>query len=139
MAREAGSIYISPLWDKGSSSEQNDLISWLLELAEGKERAAPAICARILSINMAAIHTSSMVSEVRCEQGALCSSRFRPQALTHALFDLTTYPAHLGPMREEAERVIKAEGWSKSALNSMHKIDSFLRESQRLRGNGPGN
>jgi hypothetical protein len=40
-------------------------------------------------------------------------------------------------MREEAERVIKEEGWTKAALNSMVKIDSFLRESQRINTNGP--
>ncbi|KAJ6578740.1 cytochrome P450 [Mycena vulgaris] len=96
----------------------NDLISWLLEIAKGDQRTPTDIASRILAINMAAIHTSSM-------------------ALTHALFDLTAYPEHIEPMREEAERVTREEGWTKSALNGMHKIDSFLRESQRLRGNGP--
>ncbi|KAJ7149214.1 cytochrome P450 [Mycena crocata] len=96
----------------------NDLISWLLEIAEGEERTAPAIALRILSTNMAAIHTSSM-------------------AFTHALFDLTLHPENFLPMREEAERIVKEEGWSKVALNNMFKIDSFLRESQRMHGNGP--
>jgi hypothetical protein len=41
-------------------------------------------------------------------------------------------------MREEAERVVKEKGWTKSALNNMIKIDSFLLESQRLNTNGPG-
>ncbi|KAJ7789534.1 hypothetical protein B0H14DRAFT_2944118, partial [Mycena olivaceomarginata] len=58
-------------------------------------------------------------------------------AFTHALFDLTTYPEYLVPMREEAERVVRAEGWTKAALNSMVKIDTFLRESQRINTNGP--
>jgi hypothetical protein len=40
-------------------------------------------------------------------------------------------------MREEAERVVREEGWTKAALNSMVKIDSFLRESQRLNPTGP--
>jgi hypothetical protein len=40
-------------------------------------------------------------------------------------------------MREEAERVVKKEGWTKAALNSMVKIDSFFRESQRINSNGP--
>ncbi|KAJ6534843.1 cytochrome P450 [Mycena capillaripes] len=30
-------------------------------------------------------------------------------------------------MREEAERQVAAEGWTKKPLDSMHKIDSFLR------------
>jgi cytochrome P450 len=96
----------------------NDLISWLLEIAKGDQRTPLDLTLRILGINMAAIHTSSM-------------------AFTHALFDLTTHPEHLLPMREEAERVIKEEGWTKAALNSMVKIDSFLRESQRLNPGGP--
>jgi hypothetical protein len=58
------------------------------------------------------------------------------QAFTHALFDLTVHPEHFLPMREEAERVVQEEGWTKAALNNMVKIDSFLRESQRLNGNG---
>ncbi|KAJ7882345.1 cytochrome P450 [Mycena olivaceomarginata] len=104
---------LGPNWP----GKPNDLISWLLEDAEGEERKMPALVMRILFANFAAIHTSSMT-------------------FTHAIFDLTTYPEHLLPMREEAERIIKAEGWTKAALNSMVKIDSFLRESQRLNGIG---
>ncbi|KAJ6483217.1 cytochrome P450 [Mycena sanguinolenta] len=96
----------------------NDLISWLLEIAEGEQRKPLDLVLRILGINMAAIHTSSM-------------------AMTNALFDLTVHPEHFLPMREEAERVVKEEGWTKAALNNMVKIDSFLRESQRLSPNGP--
>ncbi|KAJ6534999.1 cytochrome P450 [Mycena capillaripes] len=91
----------------------NDLISWLLDLAVGEERTVPDLTLRILAINMAAIHTTS-------------------QTLTAALYDLTTYPEHLIPMCEEAERVVAAEGWSKASLANMHKIDSFLRETRRL-------
>ncbi|KAJ7745609.1 cytochrome P450 [Mycena olivaceomarginata] len=104
---------LGPNWP----GKPNDLISWLLEDAEGEERKMPALVMRILFANFAAIHTSSMT-------------------FTHAIFDLTTYPEHLLPMREEAERIIKAEGWTKAALNSMVKIDSFLRESQCLNGIG---
>ncbi|KAJ7501714.1 cytochrome P450 [Mycena galericulata] len=95
----------------------NDLISWLLDLAEGEERTAQAVTLRVLVTNSAAIHTTSM-------------------ALTTVLYDLTTYPEYILPLREEAERVIAKEGWSKAALGSMHKIDSFIRESQRLTGIG---
>ncbi|KAJ7435664.1 cytochrome P450 [Mycena galericulata] len=75
----------------------NDLISWLLERAEGEEP----------------IHTTTMT-------------------LTSALYDLTAYPEHMLPMREEVERVVAKEGWSKASVSKMYKIDSFIRESQRL-------
>ncbi|KAF8146004.1 cytochrome P450 [Mycena galopus ATCC 62051] len=96
----------------------NDFISWMLDFAEGEQRIALPLTLRILSINMAAIHTSSM-------------------AFTHALFDLTAHPEHLLPMREEVERVVSQEGWTKAALNNMVKVDSFLRESQRVNNNSP--
>ncbi|KAF7303498.1 Cytochrome P450 [Mycena indigotica] len=96
----------------------NDLISWLLEHCPADQRNPANLAMRILAINMAAIHTSSTT-------------------LTSALFDLTVHPEYIAPLREEAERVVNKEGWTKAALGSMHKIDSFLRESQRLSGTGP--
>ena len=60
------------------------------------------------------------------------------QAFTHALYSLTTYPEHFLPMREEAERIVRQDGWTKNALNNMHKIDSFLRETQRINVISPG-
>ncbi|KAJ7796329.1 cytochrome P450 [Mycena olivaceomarginata] len=100
------------------SRAKNDLVSWILDLAENEQRAVFPITVRILHMNMAAIHTTST-------------------AATYAIFDLMTRPEYLLPMREEAERVVKEKGWTKTALNNMVKIDSFLRESQRLNTNGP--
>ncbi|KAJ7333989.1 cytochrome P450 [Mycena albidolilacea] len=111
LAKEAE---LGPDWP----GKPNDLISWLLEIAVGDQRTPTDLALRILGTNMASIHTSSM-------------------AFTHALFDLTTHPEHFLPMREEAERVIGEEGWTKAALNNMTKIDSFLRESQRHNPTGP--
>ncbi|KAK6967074.1 cytochrome P450 [Favolaschia claudopus] len=96
----------------------NDFISWLLETAQDEDRTVEYLSLRILATNMGALHTSSM-------------------AFTHACFDLTTHPEHFFPMREEAERVVQAEGWTKFALDSMVLIDSFFRESQRLNPAGP--
>jgi len=106
LAKEAE---LGPNWP----DKPDDFISWLLEDAQGSARTAPAISLRLLVLNMAALHTSTM-------------------ALTGALFDLTTHPIHLEPMREEVEHVVKEHGWTKAALDNMHKIDSFLRESQRM-------
>ncbi|KAF7367745.1 hypothetical protein MSAN_00838400 [Mycena sanguinolenta] len=96
---------------------QNDFISWMLNVADEDQKAVLPLTLRILSVNMVSVHTSSA-------------------AFTRALFDLATYPEYLLPMREEVEHVMAEEGWSKTALNSMVKVDSFLRESQRLNNNG---
>ena len=50
----------------------------------------------------------------------------------HALYYLATLPEYMQPLREEVEEVVKSEGWTKAGLDKMHKIDSFIRESQRL-------
>ncbi|KAJ7644754.1 cytochrome P450 [Roridomyces roridus] len=92
----------------------NDAISWMLDIAEPKDRTVHGFVMRILQINMAAIHTSSMT-------------------ISHALFDLTLHPEYIQPLREEVEAVVQAEGWNKAALNNMAKLDSFMRESQRIR------
>nr|GAT45049.1 predicted protein [Mycena chlorophos] len=98
----------------------NDMISWLLDIADESNRTVEGIVLRILSVNMAAIHTSSM-------------------AFTHMLYSLATFPPseYFLPMRAEAERVVASSGWTKAALGEMHLIDSFLRESQRFSTNGP--
>lgn len=58
------------------------------------------------------------------------------QFLTHALYDLVAHPEYVKEMREEAETMIKAYGWTKNSMQRMRKIDSFLRESQRFTGLG---
>ncbi|KAJ7835578.1 cytochrome P450 [Mycena olivaceomarginata] len=98
----------------------NDFISWLLDDAVGEERAVRNLVLRVLSTNFAAIHTTSMT-------------------FTHAIFDLMTRPELIQPLRDEAERVFEEEGWTKNALNKMIKMDSFLRETQRLHTMGPVN
>jgi hypothetical protein len=36
------------------------------------------------------------------------------------------------PLREEIEEIIQREGWTKAGLDQMSKLDSFIKESQRL-------
>ncbi|KAJ6511236.1 cytochrome P450 [Mycena vulgaris] len=100
-----------PDWE----GKPNDLISWLLEAAAPEQRTVPSIVTRVLSLNMAAIHTTSLT-------------------FTHALYDLAAFPEYVPSMREEAARAVRDAGWSTAALDNMYKIDSFLRESQRFNG-----
>ena len=41
-------------------------------------------------------------------------------------------------LRDEVETIVAAEGWSKSSMGKMQKLDSFLRESQRYNGTNLG-
>ena len=56
------------------------------------------------------------------------------QSFTHALYHLAANPELLAPLRAEVEAILGSEGWTKAAMGKMHKLDSFMRESQRFNG-----
>jgi hypothetical protein len=48
------------------------------------------------------------------------------------LYRLLANPKYVELLRQEVDAVIAEEGWTKAGVDKMHKIDSFLRETQRL-------
>ena len=54
------------------------------------------------------------------------------QAFAHILYDLCTHPEYIEPMRKEVEGIIASEGWTKVSTVNMQKVDSFVKESQRI-------
>jgi hypothetical protein len=54
------------------------------------------------------------------------------QVLTQVLCRLVSNPEYIEPFRQEAEDAIAEEGWTKAGIDKMHKLDSFLRETQRI-------
>ncbi|KAG6829008.1 hypothetical protein H0H92_005985 [Tricholoma furcatifolium] len=100
-------------YGKDWPGKPNDALSWLLDLAEGERRTVRNLTMRILVINFAAIHTTSMI-----------------------LYDLAANPSFVPALREEVEAVIAQDGYSKLSLHKMVKVDSFVKESQRLGGIG---
>ncbi|KAJ5775183.1 uncharacterized protein N7511_000194 [Penicillium nucicola] len=100
----------------------DDFLQWMIDLGDEKgETLDPEILAHhmLLLVTLAVVHTSSM-------------------ALHHILHDLIAMPEYLEPLREEIKRTLP-DGWykgTKTALSEQHRLDSFMRESQRL--NPPG-
>ncbi|KAJ7574537.1 cytochrome P450 [Mycena floridula] len=97
----------------------NDLLTWLIQDANERpeRRTIENLSRRILTINFAAIHTTSMT-------------------FTFALYFLADHPELVPSLREEVEEVISTEGWTKTAMGKMKKLDSFIKESGRLTGTG---
>lgn len=58
--------------------------------------------------------------------------------LYHVLYDLATYPEYIPILREEIDSILgpTGEGYTVENYNSLKKLDSFLKESMRLRGGG---
>lgn len=49
------------IWRQYLTLEQNDFLAWLMDEAKGYELTTRALVLRLLTLNFAAIHTSSMV------------------------------------------------------------------------------
>ncbi|KAI9441480.1 cytochrome P450 [Lactarius indigo] len=96
-------------WDE----KPNDMLMWLMNEAKGAERSLGGLARRLLIVNFVAIHTTSL-------------------AFTKVLFHLLSNPAYVEPLRHEVETAVAEEGWTKAGMDKMHKIDSFVRESQRV-------
>ncbi|KAF2675650.1 cytochrome P450, partial [Lentithecium fluviatile CBS 122367] len=52
--------------------------------------------------------------------------------MTEILYQLLLHPQHIEPLREEARKAIKEDGWSEKMLSSLLLQDSFIREVNRL-------
>jgi hypothetical protein len=62
----------------------------------------------------------------------IASYLYVAQASTQILHRLLENPEYLKPLRQEIETAVAEEGWTKAAIDKMHNLDSFLRETQRM-------
>lgn len=108
--------YLSSTYD-GSPEKPNDLLMWLMEEAKGDEQSDRNLALRVLALNFAAIHTTSM-------------------SLGHAIYHVAADADLARGLREEVEAVVSEFGWTKHSISKLVKMDSFLRESQRVNGLG---
>ncbi|KZO94399.1 cytochrome P450 [Calocera viscosa TUFC12733] len=102
--------------DEWQANKPFDLIQWLMDTApEGEQQNPSELTLRIIGINFAAVHTSSMT-------------------FTHAFYWLAARPECVPALREDVAAAVTEHGWTKAGLNQMYKIDSFLKESMRHTG-----
>jgi hypothetical protein len=99
--------------------EPSDFVTWSYRTAQAEgrpdEMQPVRIAERILPLNFAAIHTTSITAF---------------ETITHIL---SSDPSVLEGLREEAHRIYHEEGgWTKQGLSRMHRMDSTIRESQRV-------
>ncbi|KAH8731814.1 cytochrome P450 [Phaeosphaeriaceae sp. PMI808] len=102
-----------------SWKEPHDFITWSIRTAQAEGRRAELdpvrIAQRIMPLNFAAIHTTSLTGY---------------ETMVNIL---SADPNVIESLREEAYHILQEEGgWTKKGLSRMHRIDSTIRESQRL-------
>ncbi|KAI1074134.1 cytochrome P450 [Whalleya microplaca] len=105
---------------KAAEKEPNDFLQWIINQAKAMDdpyfSKPDTVAGRVLLLNFASIHTSSF-------------------AITHAILDLaSSKPEYFDELRAEITSVLAEHGgeWNKRALAAMTKLDSVMRESQRL-------
>ncbi|KAF7775649.1 hypothetical protein Agabi119p4_4042 [Agaricus bisporus var. burnettii] len=101
--------------DLRTDGDANDMISWLWNASPQEQRTVRDIAIRVIYLAVAATHNSSSL-------------------LTHVLLNLATYNTYVEPLREEISTIVQADGWTKEAVDKMRKLDSFVKETQRLHG-----
>ncbi|PKS11658.1 hypothetical protein jhhlp_001809 [Lomentospora prolificans] len=103
----------------GYEKPPDDLIQWLIEaLPEADKTDIAAQTQLQLILSAASIHTTNNL-------------------LTDCMYDLAARPEVQDMLREEAYQVLEVEqGWArKDSMAKLKKMDSFMKEVQRLSGN----
>ncbi|KAE8380786.1 cytochrome P450 [Aspergillus bertholletiae] len=100
-----------------SYKKKDDFLQWMMDLADNDFDRDPINLAYGLmnTMALAIVQTSTML-------------------ITHAMYDVMVHPGHHEPLREEIHETLK-NGWVKASMSDFddqHRLDSFLRESQRL-------
>ncbi|THH04634.1 hypothetical protein EW146_g10129 [Bondarzewia mesenterica] len=92
------------------TDKPNDFLSWLIDETNEERREMSNLLSRLVFVNFAAILSTGLT-------------------LLRAIYDLVRHAQYIPELREEIEQVVEAEGF---ALDKMYKLDSFVRESQRV-------
>ncbi|KPI42051.1 Dihydromonacolin L monooxygenase LovA [Cyphellophora attinorum] len=93
--------------------KQADAIAWMTESSHVHGRVPDFVAAQ-LALSMAAIHTTS-------------------ETISNAILALCESPELIRELRAEVIEVLTTNGWSKQTLYKLRIMDSFLKESQRVR------
>ena len=112
------------------------MLSWLIEVAPKGELTIPSVSLRILIVNFAAIHTSTMVRDRPDAMHLYLKVSF--QTFSHVLYHLAASPEFQVELRKEIDTIVAECGWTKEALARMIKVDSFIKETARYEGLGSG-
>lgn len=98
-------------------SNQNNLLSWMMEIATPAERDAASLAHLEVGMSLASIHTSQMNA-------------------VHFLYDMIACPEYLKPIQEEIQTAVHEDGpwmaWAKPTFSKLRRLDSFMRKSQRF-------
>ena len=101
-------------WAPQGTEEDSNVLSWTIHLAKGEDRDPATIAHSQLILGLASVHTTT-------------------QRTVHILYDIMANPELIDILRAEIESVASEPGgWNPSSYDKLPKLDSVMRESQRL-------
>lgn len=98
--------------ESDSCEKPDDFLQYLIEGGKKLQDSEAVTVQRLMATNLAIPATMVAVAQV--------------------LFDLCVHPQYMDPLRQEILDVIGKKGFTQQALTDLKKLDSFMRESQRL-------
>lgn len=112
---DAAQELLSPVIKSRQRGDQNiDILQWLIDRSKGGELSIPFLTNQVLFV-------------------AIASTRSTATSIVNTVFDLISYPQYQEPLRLEIkEALTEGGGWSLSTIQRMKRLDSFIKESQRL-------
>lgn len=91
-----------------------DFLQGMIDMANERDGKPDKLARRALIMGLASIHLTTM-------------------AAAHIIYDICAAPEYFEPLREELVNALGEDGaWDKTTANKLRKMDSFLRESQRM-------
>lgn len=106
-------IFAERLALKEGDDKPIDMLQWLADSARGSDRNPDVLAHNMLFMALASVHTSSAT-------------------IIHVLFDLCANPEFMDELRQDVQQAVSESGWTLASIAKMKKIDSFMKESQRM-------
>lgn len=118
----------------------NDLIQWLIDAAPPIEKTVYQIVERVMALNVASIHTTTMVRLPLLEiQTHTKSELMFLETFTPAIYTLAAQSSrYIDILRNEVVENLENGQITNNTVQNLVHIDSFLRESARFSSNGLG-
>lgn len=124
--RKRAAQLLAPVYEKriacakSNGPKYRDSIQWLLDNSGKQQKGLQQLADEQLFLYTAGIHsTGSTVISI--------------------LYDILAHPEYLPEIMEEVQQTLKeSPQWTKQSLAKLRKLDSFMKESQRLNPAGLG-
>ncbi|KAJ5921346.1 cytochrome P450 [Penicillium verhagenii] len=104
-------------WSPEATEEGFNVLSWMVEAAKGGDRNPDSLAHAEVLLALASVHTILV-------------------RVVNVIYDLMSHPEYIDELREEIQFVEKDFGWADGspvqAYAQLNKLDSVIRESQRL-------